>query len=168
MASSKPQSYYICLLKALRETSSQSQSIVGACTKVTKLILLCPDHNYSWGGCTYFPHLCTYTSSCKSSISFTLVWLKDCKGCKTDRRVSKPTSLIGRRTRAIQTRWRIKYKEGAFDQWPRLRGNGFHIITTVFIIGWVSVRSPTPPLSFPVEKPWSIWRDVFLFTHKWT
>lgn len=42
MASSKPQSYYICLLKALRETSSQSQSLGEACTKVTKLIPLCP------------------------------------------------------------------------------------------------------------------------------
>lgn len=39
MVSSKPQCYYICLLKASMEASGQSQSLVGACTKVTKLIL---------------------------------------------------------------------------------------------------------------------------------
>lgn len=41
MTSSKPQSYYICLLKALRKTSSQSQSPAEVWTKVTKPIPSC-------------------------------------------------------------------------------------------------------------------------------
>lgn len=65
MASSKPQGYYICLLKALRGTSSQSQSSVGAGSKVTKPILLCPGHNCFWGNRGYFPRLCTtYINNC--------------------------------------------------------------------------------------------------------
>lgn len=68
MASSKPQSYYICLLKALRETSSQSQSLVGACTKVTKLISFGPSRNSFWWSHGCSAHLCgTCINSCNKS-----------------------------------------------------------------------------------------------------
>ncbi|KAI9542724.1 hypothetical protein NQZ68_017735 [Dissostichus eleginoides] len=48
MASSKPQGYYICPLKALREASSQSQSSEGACTKfVEKMVTGLQSYNTS-------------------------------------------------------------------------------------------------------------------------
>lgn len=168
MASSKPQGYYICLLKALRETSSPIQSLVGAWMKVAKLILiwLTVVSTTPRGTFLFFAPAKLTTATRVIFLHPQLLWLK---GCKTDESTGEPEDWeneLERETllQTVEARRTIKHT-GGFDQWPRLKGNGFRIITTLFIIGWVSVRLLTPPLSFPVEKWWSIWSDAYPFTH---
>lgn len=152
------------------ETSGQSQRLPGACTKVTKLIPLCPGCNRSWWNQTQslisaaaaaLKRLCE--SPCFKQAPLTSVLANTRMSMWIKRKVCGNESERRRSGSSQGSRWRIKRTGAAFDQWPRLRRNGFRIITTLFIIGWVSVCSLTPPLSFLVERWWSIWRNAFPF-----
>lgn len=159
MASSKPQGYYICPLKALRESSSQSSE--EEWIKVTRPICFRPGHKYFWGTVRLF--LCPVSSALTDATRAAVhnsqcLWLQN-KG--TDKWASRTRLEEWTRKKDSALQYKPGTKSnigGIFDQWPRLRANGFHIICTLFIIGWVSFHSLTPPLSFPVEDWWSIWK----------
>lgn len=51
--------------------------------------------------------------------------------------------MVEGKTQTIKNRQRTKHTRDSFDQWPQLRGNGFHIVTTWHLF------ANTPPVQHP-------------------
>lgn len=47
---------------------------------------------------------------------------------------------------------RTKRTQDSFDQWPQLRGNGFHIVTTWHLFANTPPVQPPSPVFFFVEE----------------
>lgn len=65
----------------------------------------------------------------------------------------------------FKNRQRTKHTGDAFDQWPQLRGNGFHIVTTWHLFANTPPVQRPPSLFFCRGAVINVERRVPLYTH---
>lgn len=140
MASSKPQGYYICPLKALRESSSQSSE--EEWIKVTRPICFRPGHKYFWGTVRLF--LCPVSSALTDATRAAVhnsqcLWLHN-----------KGTDKWASRTRLEE--WTRKKKDCALQYKPGTKSN----IQEAFLINGLDWE----PMDFTLYAPCSLLAEL--------